>query len=177
MGRVTVQHLCNQHTYSMDPATTRTIRIGKSTIGLIGIDVALNQAAAKKLSDEEAVEFLFDAVSKRNYIPAAAREKYREALRKAYRQHLQPDDQNDDVAVIRIFGKSCVSCDNLQKMVIEALNAMNLAADIEKIHDPDEIGRYGIITTPALMINGRIKSSGPMPTRAQIEEWLRELAQ
>ncbi|MCL7486669.1 MAG: thioredoxin family protein [Desulfobulbaceae bacterium] len=161
--------------YSMDQATTRTIRIGKSTIGLIGIDVALNQAAAKKLSEDEAVDFLFTAVSHKNYIPSAARDKYREALRKAYHRHLQPDDANDELLVIRIFGKSCVSCDNLQKMVIDVLNTMDLAADIEKIHDPDEIGRHGITTTPALMINGKLKSSGPMPTRARIEEWLREL--
>jgi hypothetical protein len=60
-------------------------------------------------------------------------------------------------------------------MVIEVLNSMNLAADIEKIHDPDEIGRYGVVLTPALMINGEVKSGGLMPTKAQIEQWIREL--
>ena len=106
----------------MDSATPRTIRIGKSTIGLIGIDVALNQAAAKNLSEDDAVIFLFEAVSKKNYIPPAAHDSYREALRKAYHQHLHPDEQNGDILVFRIFGKTCVSCDNLQKMVIEEKN-------------------------------------------------------
>ena len=41
----------------MDTATPRTIRIGKSTIGLIGIDIALHQAAAKNLSEDDAVIF------------------------------------------------------------------------------------------------------------------------
>ena len=159
----------------MDTATPRTIRIGKSTIGLIGIDIALNQAAAKNLSEDDAVIFLFEAVSKKNYIPIAAHEKYREALRKAYRQHLHPDDQNGDILVFRIFGKTCISCDNLQKMVIEELNAKGLAADIEKINDPDEIYRYGILAIPALMINGKVKSSGIMPTQAQVEQWIKEL--
>lgn len=159
----------------MDSATPRTIRIGKSIIGLIGLDIALNQAAAKKLPEDEAVIFLFNAVSKKNYIPPTAHDKYHEALRKAYRHHLHPDDQEGDILIIRIFGKTCISCDNLQKMVIEELNAKGLAADIEKIHDPDEIYRYGILAIPALMINGKVKSSGIMPTRAQLEQWIKEL--
>ncbi len=161
----------------MDSATQRTIKIGKSTIGLIGIDIALSQAASKQLSEDDAVEFLFEAVNEKNYIPTAAQEQYRDALRKAYRQYLEPEEQGSDALVFRVFGKTCVSCDNLQKMVIEELNAKGLAADIEKIHDPDEIGRYGIIATPALMINGKVKSSGLMPTQAQIEQWIRELAE
>ncbi|MHB8791454.1 MAG: thioredoxin family protein [Desulfobulbaceae bacterium] len=160
----------------MDAATSRTIRIGSSTIGLIGLDIALNQAAAAGMPEEEAVEFLFAAVSRDNYIPAGAADKYRVALRQAYREHLRPGEERSGPPVIRIFGTGCVSCNNLQKLVIEALDGMGIAADIEQIHDPDEIGRQGIIMTPALMINGRVKSGGRMPTRAQIEQWLRELA-
>jgi len=159
----------------MDTFTTRTIRIGQANIGLIGLDVALTQAAAKKMSEEEAVRFLFAAVSRQNYIPVAAEERYREALRSAYRRHMNQEEQDNDVLVFRIFGKSCVSCDNLQTMVIEVLNGMGLAADIEKIHDPDEIYRHGILITPALMINGTLKCSGRMPTLAQIEQWIREV--
>ncbi|MHB1349675.1 MAG: thioredoxin family protein [Desulfobulbus sp.] len=160
----------------MDAATSRTIRIGSSSIGLLGLDLALNQAAAKRLTEDEAVAFLFAAISRDNYIPAGAAARYREALRQAYREHLRPGTERSGPPVIRIFGTGCVSCNNLQKLVIEALNAMGMAADIEQIHDPDEIGRHGILMTPALMINGRVKSGGRMPTPAQIEEWLREIA-
>ena len=59
--------------------------------------------------------------------------------------------------------------------MIEALDRLGLAADVEQIHDPDEIGRAGVLSTPALMINGQIKSSGLMPTPIQIEQWVREL--
>ena len=72
----------------MESATTRTIRIGKASIGLIGLDVALNQATAKNLFADDAEEYLFDAVRKQNYIPEGAEEKYRQALRKAYHLHL-----------------------------------------------------------------------------------------
>lgn len=160
----------------MDAATTRTIRIGSSTIGLIGLDIALNQAAARGMSEPEAVAFLFAAVSRENYIPPGAEDSYRAALARTYREHLHPGNAQPGVPVIRIFGTGCVSCNNLQKLVIEALNSMGLAADIEQIHDPDEIGRQGILMTPALMINGRVMSGGRMPTPAQIEQWLREAA-
>jgi hypothetical protein len=154
---------------------SRTIRIGPASIGLIGLDLALYQAAAKKMGEDDAVAFLFAAVSRNNYVPAAAADKYRRALRQAYRSYLHRDEQDADHLVIRIFGKACVSCNNLRERVIEVLSRMQLAADIEQIHDPDEIGRHGIILTPALMINGRILSAGTMPTQAEIEHWLREL--
>lgn len=159
----------------MDSATTRTIRIGKASIGLIGLDVALNQVAAQHLTEQEAEDFLFDAIRRQNYIPQGAEQKYRQALNQAYHFHLHPDEQKHDIPIIRIYGKKCVSCDQLQDSVREVLNAVGLAADIEKIHEPDEIGRAGIMITPALIINGEIKSSGIWPTRAQIEQWIKEL--
>lgn len=159
----------------MNTAATRTIRIGKASIGLIGLDIALNQAAAKKLTEDEAAAFLYDAISSKNYIPAGAEENYREALRQSYYLHLHPDEQRNEITVIRIYGKVCVSCDSLHDTVRDILDAEGLAADIEKIHDPDEIGRAGILITPALVINGEIKSSGTWPTRSQIEQWISEL--
>lgn len=159
----------------MDTATTRTIRIGKASIGLIGLDIALNIAAEKQLAEDEAVEFLFAAVSRKNYIPAGAENNYRKALRQTYHLHLHPDEQQNEVPIIRIYGKICVSCDKLHDTVREILNAESLAADIEKIHDPDEIGRAGILITPALVINGKIMSSGTWPTHSQIEQWIKEV--
>ncbi len=161
----------------MDAATTRTIRIGTADIGLVGLDVALNKAASENLPEDEAVAFLFAAVSSKNYIPAGAEDSYRKALRRAYRQHMHRDDAAPGALVIRIFGTGCVSCNKIQAQVIEILSSMALAADIEQIHDPDEIGRRGILMTPALMINGQLKSGGKPPAQAQIEQWIREAAE
>lgn len=160
----------------MDAATSRTIRIGRASIGLIGLDMALNRAAAENMQEEDAADYLFNAVRQKNYIPAAVEQKYREALLLAYREHLAPGSHVSDELVIRIFGSGCVSCNNLQKQVIEVLDSLHLAADIEQIHDPDEIGRQGILMTPALMINGRVKSGGKPPTPARIEQWIKEEA-
>ena len=159
----------------MDAATARFIRIGSLNIGLIGLDIALNTITQQQVDEQEALDYLFAQIQQQNYIPAGNQEKYRQALLIAYRRHCNPEEEATTGIVIRIFGSGCVSCNNLQSMAIEALDRLNLAADIEQIHDPDEIGRAGVTMTPALMLNGKIKSFGLMPTPAQIEQWLREL--
>jgi predicted DsbA family dithiol-disulfide isomerase len=49
-----------------------------------------------------------------------------------------------------------------------------VAADIEDVQDLDEIWRYGVTTTPALIINGEVKSAGIQPPRVKIEQWIDE---
>lgn len=158
----------------MEAATTRNIRIGKASIGLIGLDRALNQAMARAMGDEEAVDFLFQAIKEENYVPTAAKDDYRRALLAEYRRLSGRDEGHAGGLVVRIFGSGCVSCNGLHTLLIEVLGRMNIPADIEQIHDPDEIGRHGIVLTPALMINGRVKSGGLLPTPAQVEQWIRE---
>ena len=161
----------------MEPATSRTIRIGSANIGLIGLDTALNALTQKNISEKDAVDYLYQAISSQNYIPEGREKQYRSALLNEYHRHMDKDFQQPENMVVRIFGSSCISCNNLQTMMIEILDQTNLAADIEQIHDPDEIGRYGILHTPALILNGEIKCQGRMPTPAQLEQWVREANQ
>jgi hypothetical protein len=158
----------------MDAATSRFIRIGNASIGLIGLDLALNKATSGDMNEQQATDFLFKQISSRNYIPPDNAEKYRQALLKEYRKHRNQEQTDHDTLIVRIFGSGCISCNGLQVLLIEVLDRMNLAADIEQIHDPDEIGRAGVTMTPALMINGVIKISGLLPTKAQVEQWIRE---
>lgn len=158
-----------------DMPAQRTIRIGKASVGLVGFDAALNTIINdKNLSEEEAVAFLFEAISRQNYVPADAIELYRESLRKEYRRRLGKDAGEDRELIIRVLGPGCVSCNRLTTMLIEALQKLHLAADMESVHDLDEIWRYGVINTPALVINNEVKCSGRMPTPAQVDQWLRE---
>ena len=52
------------------------------------------------------------------------------------------------------------------------LNEMNIAADLEHVRDLKEIGQYGVMGMPALLINGRIVSVGKVPPKNKIREWL-----
>ena len=158
-----------------DRPLQRAIKIGNATIGLIGFDVALNRILRDKNLDEDmAVERLFATVRKENYIPAEATELYREALRREIRKQRGEKIASGSGLAIRILGPGCVSCNKLNTLVIEALQRLGIAADVEHVNDLDEIWRYGVTQTPALIINEKVKSSGRMPTPAQIEEWLQD---
>lgn len=160
-----------------DQPLQRKIKIGNATIGLIGFDVALNRILRDKDCDENtAVDRLFAAVSKENYIPGGTTELYRQALRREIRKHRGGKVENGPGLNIRILGPGCVSCNKLNTLVIEALQRLKIAADVEHVNDLDEIWRYGVTQTPALVINEKVKSSGRMPTPAQIEDWLQEEA-
>ena len=54
------------------------------------------------------------------------------------------------------------------------MNDIDVAVDVFQVHDLDDIGRFGIMRTPALVINGQVKCAGRLPTHTKAEEWLRE---
>lgn len=158
-----------------DAPLQRTLKVGKVSVGLVGLDVALNRVVEdRSLDDDQAAESVFAHISKLNYVPKTATKKYREAILKEVLRLRGGGSDHSGELVIRILGPGCVSCNNIQKMVIEIMNRIGAAADIFQIHDLDEIGRYGVLQTPALIVNDKLKSSGRVPTPARIEEWLRE---
>jgi glutaredoxin len=154
----------------------KKIKIGKATVGLIGLEQAMQQAVSRKMSADAATGFLFTAVSRENYIPPAAADLYRQALRREYIMIISGRAQGPQQLTIKILGPSCVICNQLNTMIFDIMQRLDIAADIEQIHDLDEIWRHGVITTPALIINGRITCSGRMPSPAEVEQWLREAA-
>jgi len=160
-----------------DKPLERHLRVGKATIGLIGLDRALSRVlAAPALSRDQAVTELFDAVRAENYIPAGKEAIYIDALAAEYDRLKAGGGRDGGPLTIRILGPGCVSCNNIQAMVIEIMAELGVAADIFQVHDLDEIGRFGVLQTPALLINGEVKSAGSIPTRSRIEQWLREAA-
>jgi small redox-active disulfide protein 2 len=159
----------------MDLPQPQTLRVGKVSVGLIGLDLALNKLSNRPDLDlASAVCQVYSEVAAKNYIPAAAESAYRTAIAKEITRLRGGTHPHEGELVIRILGPGCVSCNNIQKMVFEIMAELGIAADILQIHDLDEIGRFGVMRTPALLINGVVKSAGRLPTRSQIEEWLRE---
>lgn len=159
----------------MDSATQRMLKIGQATIGLVGLDIGLNRALARKLEVTEAVDLIFPLINRQNYIPSGLEAEYRAAIAREYRRLTGEEPEESTGLTIRVFGSGCVSCNAIRERVIDALMRAEIKADIEQIYDLDEIGRQGITATPALMINGELKIAGIQPTVAQIEAWLREL--
>jgi hypothetical protein len=161
----------------METLTQKTIKVGNVTVGLLGLDIALVQLSGKDISEDEAVNLLYERVRQKNYIPKQAIEPYKEALRKEYRRYCKLDTSKDEGISIKVLGRPCIVCNKLKLTLIDILQEKNVAADIEDIQDLDEIWRYGVINTPTLIINGEVKSSGIQPPRVQLEKWIDEAAE
>lgn len=157
-----------------DRPAPRTIRIGAANVGLIGLDQALNKALTGQMEEKAAVDFLFGTIARENYVPATAEPIYREALLAEYRRRQGRQGAEPGILTVRVLGSGCVTCNKLSAMLFESLQKFGLAADMESVHDLDEIWRFGVTKTPALIINGAVKCAGRMPSPTEVEEWVRE---
>jgi small redox-active disulfide protein 2 len=77
---------------------------------------------------------------------------------------------------IKILGPGCPRCGEVEKRVKNVLAELNVAADVEKIADIKKIMSYGILATPGLVINGKIKCAGRIPRPEEIKAWIQEAA-
>jgi small redox-active disulfide protein 2 len=75
---------------------------------------------------------------------------------------------------IKVLGMGCPKCLEVEKRVINVLAELNVAADVEKVTDIKKIMAYGILSTPGLVINGKVKSAGRIPRSEEIKTWVQE---
>ena len=66
---------------------------------------------------------------------------------------------------IKVLGSGCAKCNKLEQLVREVVQEEGLDATVEKVTDLNEIIGYGVITTPALVIDDKVVSSGTLPTK------------
>ena len=71
---------------------------------------------------------------------------------------------------IKVLGTGCANCKNLEKAVINTLAEMDLSADITKVEDITKIMSYGIMRTPALVINEKVVLFGRVPSTKELKE-------
>ncbi|MCX7821014.1 MAG: thioredoxin family protein [Brevinematales bacterium] len=69
---------------------------------------------------------------------------------------------------IQILGGGCANCKRLEENAKEAIKALGINAEIEKITDFNQIMNYGVMMTPALAVDGIVKSTGKVLTKEQI---------
>ena len=70
---------------------------------------------------------------------------------------------------IKVLGTGCPKCKALEKTVINSLAELNIAADVSKVEDIMKIMEYGVMHTPALVINGKVVLSGYLPDTNEIK--------
>ena len=71
---------------------------------------------------------------------------------------------------IEILGTGCAKCDKLKKIAEQAVSATGVSAEVVKVSDLSEIMKYGVMTTPALVVDGVVKVSGKVPSLEEIKK-------
>ncbi|MBI9038544.1 MAG: TM0996/MTH895 family glutaredoxin-like protein [Bacteroidales bacterium] len=73
---------------------------------------------------------------------------------------------------IKILGTGCPKCKTLEKLVIKVVDENNIDANVSKVDDIMQIMNYGIVSTPALVIDEKVVIKGRIPSEKEIKELL-----
>ena len=154
------------------------IKVDGQAVGIMGLKTAMEEMAkeyADKPDDEVGAELL-KRLSEKNYIPDRVKESYAKAFLREFKKFLgKPYEQEVSGGVeIKVLGQGCVQCDRLERELMEVMAEIDLATDLEHVREIKEIGKYGVMGMPALIINGKVMSVGRVPPKAKLKEWLKE---
>ena len=154
------------------------IRVEDYTVGIMGLKGALSEMSisCSEKSDQEMADELLKRLSKKNYIPAKAREPYKKAFLREFKKYMgMPYEETISFGLdIKVLGPGCPQCDRLEQELMSVVAQLRLNASIDHVRDLKEIGKSGVMGTPALMINGQVKSVGKVPPRAKLIHWIEE---
>lgn len=157
---------------------TQIIVAGQRT-GIIDLKET-NEAVAAEFSarpDDEIADELMSRLSKKNYIAPNVKEAYRTAFLREYKKFRgEPFEEtvDPDFLQIKVLGPGCPNCERLEQDLMTLMAELRIKADLEHVRDPVQIGAFGVMAMPALVINGQVKAAGRLPARGVLKEWLLE---
>jgi len=73
---------------------------------------------------------------------------------------------------IKVLGSGCANCKTTLKLIEEAAQAKGVEVKLEKVEDMAVILSYGVMSTPGVVIDGKVVHAGGVPDRKKIEAWL-----
>lgn len=73
---------------------------------------------------------------------------------------------------VKVLGHSCSSCKRLEQIVHQVLEKEKIEGEVIKVDNLDEIIKYPILSTPGLVINGKLVSAGRIPSPIEVTKWL-----
>jgi small redox-active disulfide protein 2 len=74
---------------------------------------------------------------------------------------------------IEVLGMGCVNCNKLYQSALEAVKLSGKEVEVVKVEDLQKIMGYGVLSTPALVIDGKVKVVGRVPKVKEIREWIK----
>lgn len=157
------------------------IRVKGNLVGIIGLQAAMESMKSdySQLSDEAIGEEMINQLAAHNYIPGSAHDNYAQAFVREFRRYLgQPvEEETLEGLEVLILGPGCAQCSNLETDVRDVMAEMNLPGELIHVTDVREIGKYGVMGMPALVINKKIVSVGTTPEKKKIRQWLEDAAE
>ncbi|MHB8125176.1 MAG: thioredoxin family protein [Desulfitobacteriaceae bacterium] len=76
--------------------------------------------------------------------------------------------------IIKILGSGCANCKKLQAATEEVVKETGVTATIEKVEDIQKIMEYGVMRTPAIVINEKVKAFGRIPGKDEIKKYIQD---
>jgi len=156
----------------------KQIMINDRLIGLVGLDAAIKQTVKSQLgkTDIEIQNILLEAVSTDNYIPVAVRSAYGRAILREFKiaQGLSVEPENRHGLTIAVLGMGCTRCSQLESDIRDILSEIGIAAALRHVTDLKEIASYGVMGSPALVINNKVVAAGEVPPKSKLRQWIIE---
>jgi small redox-active disulfide protein 2 len=75
---------------------------------------------------------------------------------------------------IEVLGTGCVKCQTATAMCKEAVKELGIETEVKHVTRIQEIAKYGVLATPAVVINGEVKCVGRIPSLEEVKKWLEE---
>ena len=157
---------------------TQIIIAGQRT-GIVGLKKTLEEVSGERAgrADAEITDELMARLSKKNYIVPKVKDAYRAAFLREYKKFVgEPFEEtvDPDLVQIKVLGPGCPNCERLEQDLMTLMAELRIKADLEHVRDPVGIGTFGVMAMPALVINGKVKAAGRVPSKGTIKEWLLE---
>jgi small redox-active disulfide protein 2 len=75
---------------------------------------------------------------------------------------------------IKVLGTGCPKCEKVEQLVKETVQEAGIEANVEKVTGTMDIARYGVFGTPAVVVDGEVKSVGKTPNKEDIKSWIQK---
>ena len=77
---------------------------------------------------------------------------------------------------VKVLGTGCAKCRATTQLLETVARDKGVEIELEKVEEPRDIMRYGVMSTPGVVIDGQVVHAGGVPSRQKIEDWLQEAA-
>ena len=161
----------------MEEKDYRLIPVGNTQVGLMGLKGIFEELKSQRGKPEaDLKQMLVEKAGKKNYIPNSVKGEYEKGLFREFRKFWgeKVEEERGGFLEMAILGPGCYSCNKLEQDVMAVLSETGIQASLNHITDPSMMAQYGILPTPALIINGKVKSAGRVPSKSMIKKWLEE---